>query len=109
MHCWNSRPGSPWRYPGLWSGSPKCRQPMEYSAHLVQTNYWMTLYLASKDDDLFDDSGSLVLEELLNDVAADRAGTNDGEFGVSRHELVLSTMWGFWINSCFTLFYLSTF
>ncbi len=29
--------------------------------------------------------------------SADRAGTNDGEFGVSRHELVLSTMWGFWI------------
>jgi hypothetical protein len=51
-----------------------------------------TLYLASKDDDLLDDSGSLILEELLNDVAADGTGPNDGEFGVSRHELILSTV-----------------
>src|SRR6267154_6286868 len=52
------------------------------------------LYLTSKDDDLLDGPGSLVLEELLNDVAADRTGTNDGEFHVSRHEVILSAVCG---------------
>ena len=45
------------------------------------------LYLASKDNDLLNDPGSLVLEELLDDVAADRTGPNDGEFRVSRHDI----------------------
>jgi hypothetical protein len=51
-------------------------------------------YLTSKDDELFDDPGSLVLEELLNDVVADRTGANDGEFRVSRHEVILFAMGG---------------
>ena len=50
--------------------------------------------MASKDDDLLDDPGSLFLEELLNDVAADSTGSNDGEFRVSRHEVILSAVWG---------------
>ena len=54
------------------------------------------MYLTSKDNDLFDDAaaGSLVLEELLNDVTADRAGANDSEFRVSRHGVILSVMCG---------------
>jgi hypothetical protein len=47
------------------------------------------LCLTSKDDNLLDDPGFLVLEELLNDVAADRTCPNDGEFSVSRHEVIL--------------------
>jgi hypothetical protein len=47
----------------------------------------MELYLAGKDDDLIDDPGSLVLQELLNDVVADGTGPSDGEVLVSRHEL----------------------
>ncbi len=30
--------------------------------------------------------------ELLNDIAADRTGPSDGEFRVSRHELILCTV-----------------
>ena len=37
------------------------------------------LYLASKDDDIIDDPGSLVLQELLNDVFADGTGPDDGK------------------------------
>ena len=44
------------------------------------------LYLAGKDDDLLDDSSSLVLEELLNDVATNFTCPNDGKDRVSRHE-----------------------
>ena len=44
------------------------------------------LYLAGKDDDLLDDSSSLVLEELLNDVATNVTCPSDGEVRVSRHE-----------------------
>jgi hypothetical protein len=47
------------------------------------------LYLAGKDDDLLDGSGSLVLEELLNDVFTEDTGTDDCELGVSRHGLTL--------------------
>ena len=72
------------------------------------------LYLTSKDDDLLDDSGSLVLEELLDDVVAYRAGPEDGEFSVSRHEvIVLSVVCGCCVvvYSYFTplFFYLFTF
>ena len=62
---------------------------MEYSAHHVRPDYRAELYLTKEDDDLLDDSGCLVIDELLDDVAADRAGPNDGEFRVSRHELIL--------------------
>ena len=41
-----------------------------------------------------DDPSSLVLEELLNDVAADRTGAKDCEFRVSRHEMMLSVVCG---------------
>ena len=52
-------------------------------------------YLASEDDDLFDDSGSLILEELLNDVVADRTCPNDSEFRVFRHEVIsICCVWG---------------
>ena len=47
------------------------------------------LYLAGKDDGLLDVSSSLVLEELLNDVATNVTSPSDGEFRVSRHELTL--------------------
>jgi hypothetical protein len=47
------------------------------------------LYLAGKDDDLLDDSSSLVLEELLNDVTTNGTCPSDGEVRVSRHELTL--------------------
>ena len=61
---------------------------MEYSAHHIRPNYWVDGYLASEDDDLFDDPCSLIFEELLNYVGADRAGSDDGEFRVSRHEVI---------------------
>jgi hypothetical protein len=87
---------------------------MEYSAHHVRLNYWIEsiLYLTSKDDDLLDDPGSLFLEELLNDVVADGTGPNDGEFRVSRHEVMLSAVcavFGSIASSYFALFYLFTF
>ena len=47
------------------------------------------LYLAGKDGDLLDDTGSFVLQQLLNDVGTDGTGPNDGEVCVSRHELTL--------------------
>jgi hypothetical protein len=47
------------------------------------------LYLARKDDDLLDGSGSLVLQELLDDVVTEGTSPNDGEVCVSRHELTL--------------------
>ena len=65
-------------------------QSMEspYSAYITYNLIigWDT-YLAGKDDDLLDDPGSLVLQELLNDEVAGGTGPNDGEFRVSRHEL----------------------
>ena len=36
-------------------------------------------YLARKDDHILDDPGSLVLQELRNDVAADDTGSDDSE------------------------------
>jgi hypothetical protein len=45
------------------------------------------LYLAGKNNDLVDDPGSLVLQELLNDVVTDDTSPNDGEVCVSGHEL----------------------
>ena len=54
-------------------------------------NRWI-LYLAGKDDDLVDDSSSLVLKELLNDVATNGTCPSDDEVLVSRHELTLSTV-----------------
>jgi hypothetical protein len=44
------------------------------------------LYLSGEDDDFLDDSGSLVLQELLNDEVTEGTGPNDGEFRVSSHE-----------------------
>jgi hypothetical protein len=44
-------------------------------------------YLAGEDDHILDDPGSLVLQELPNDVAADDTGPDNGEVCVSRHEI----------------------
>ena len=41
------------------------------------------LYLATKDDDLIDDPGSLVPQELLNDVFTDGTSPDDGKVCVS--------------------------
>ena len=49
-------------------------------------------HLMGKDNDLLDDAGSLVLEELLNDISANVTGPNDGEVRMSRHESTLSTV-----------------
>ena len=46
-------------------------------------------YLASKNDDLVDDPGSLVLQELLDDVLTDGASPNNCEGFVSGHEPML--------------------
>ena len=53
------------------------------------------LYLAGKDNDLLDNSSSLVLEELLNDVATNGSCPSDGEVRVARHELIQSTLCAF--------------
>lgn len=63
----------------------------------------VTAYLTSKDDHLVDNSGSLLLQELADDVVTKRAGSNDGEVLVSRH--VLAT----WGHPCFALLYLCVF
>jgi hypothetical protein len=56
-----------------------CTQHITYN-----TVIGWTLYLASEDDDVIDDSDSLVLQELLNDVFADgTTGPDDGEVCVS--------------------------
>ena len=47
------------------------------------------LYLASKNDDLLDDPGGFVLQELLDDDVTEVTSPNDGEVLVSRHELTL--------------------
>lgn len=44
-------------------------------------------YLAGKDYNVIDESVSLVLQELLNDISSDATGPNDCEVCVSRHEL----------------------
>jgi hypothetical protein len=51
-----------------------------------------TAYLAGKDDNLFDGSCSLFLQELADDVVSERAGPDDGEVPVSRH--VLNEVYG---------------
>ena len=70
----------------------------------------MDTYLAGKDDDLLYCSGSLVFQELLNDVDPESTGPDDGEVCVSRHELTqvfaVCNSWGYrW----FPLLYLSSF
>ena len=45
-------------------------------------NAWK-LYLAGKDDNLLDDPGSLVLQELLDDVFTDGTSPNDSKVCVS--------------------------
>ena len=69
----------------------------------------MDTYLAGKNDDLLYGSGSLVFQELLNDVDTESTGPDDGEVCVS-HELTLvfavCNPWGYrW----FALLYLSSF
>ena len=49
-------------------------------------------YLAGKDDHILNNPGSLVLQELRNDVAADDTGPDDGEVCVSRHEILSHCM-----------------
>ena len=45
--------------------------------------------MASKDDDLLDDPGGFVLQELLDDDVTEVTSPNDGEVLISRHELTL--------------------
>jgi hypothetical protein len=47
------------------------------------------LHLSGEDDEFLDNSGSLVLQELLNDEITEGTGPNDGEFLVSSHKLTL--------------------
>jgi hypothetical protein len=63
----------------------------------------MNTYLACKDDDLLDDSSSLVLQKLLNDVVSEFTGPDDCEIGVPRHVVCELGPW------CFALLYLSFF
>ncbi len=53
------------------------------------TEHNLSSYLAGEDDDLLDDPSSLVLQELLDDVASDVTSPNDSKVCVSRHELRL--------------------
>ncbi len=67
-------------------------------------------YLTGKDDDLIDDPGSLILQELLNNVVSDAAGPKDCEVLVSRHELTLVYLCGISDSiRAFALLYLSAF
>ena len=71
-------------------------------------------YLAGKDDDLLDDPSSLVLQELLNDVDTEGTSPDDGEVGVSRHDLTLFVVCAisgcdFWGYQCHSFIYLSSF
>ena len=70
--------------------------------------YRVDTYLAGKDDDLLDDTGSFVLQQLLNDVGTDGTCPNDGEVCISRHELTLGCVGDFWGYRCFALLYLSS-
>ena len=67
----------------------------------------MDTYLAGKDDNFLDSSGSLVSQELLNDVDAEVTGPDDGEVCVSRHEL--TTVCNPWSYQWFALLYLYCF
>ena len=67
--------------------------PNRYSA--ISRIGWI-LYLAGKDDDLLDDTGNLVLQQLLNDVNTESTGPNDGKVCVSRHESTLFAVCGIW-------------
>jgi hypothetical protein len=67
----------------------------------------MDTYLAGKDDNLLDISGSLVFQELLNDVDTEGTGADDGEVCVSRHEL--TPMCDSWSYQWFALLYLYCF
>jgi len=49
------------------------------------------IYLAGKDDDLVDDSTSLVLKELLNDVTTNVTCPSDGE--MARNVPVYNAEW----------------
>jgi hypothetical protein len=69
----------------------------------------MDTYLAGKDDDLLDDSSSLVLKEVLNDVATNGTCPSDGKDRVSRHELTVSTVCVIFSTQMLRLLYLSFF
>lgn len=56
------------------------------------------LYLSGKNGDLLDDPSSLFFQELLDDAVADSTCPNDSEFGISRHDLTLSTVREVWVN-----------
>lgn len=57
-------------------------------------------YLAGKDDHILDDPGSLVLQELRNDVAADDTGPDYGEVCVSGHEILSHCVRDSWDHCC---------
>jgi hypothetical protein len=60
------------------------------SGILNLTTIGWILYLSGNDDDFLNDPGSLVVQELGNDVAPNDTGPYDGEVCVSGHG-VLST------------------
>ena len=51
-----------------------------------------TLYLSGENGDFLDCPSNLFFQELLNDAVADSSCPNDSEFGISGHELALSTV-----------------
>ncbi len=53
-----------------------------------------TPYLASKDDNFLNVSGSFVLQELLDDVVTEGTSPNDGEVCVSGHEILCVVLRG---------------
>jgi hypothetical protein len=55
--------------------------------HLVTSDGGKT-HLACKDDDLIDDSGSFILQELTDDEATRGASTNNSKVLVAGHVLV---------------------
>ena len=67
-------------------------------------------YLTDKDDNFLNNSGSFVLQQLLDDVVTEDTSPNDSEFCVSGHEMTLLAvcviLGG---HLCFTLHYLSSF
>jgi hypothetical protein len=57
-------------------------------------------YLAGKDDNILDDPGSPVPQELRNDVAADDTGPDNGEVCVSGHEILSHCVCDSWEHWC---------
>src|SRR6267154_2122006 len=57
-------------------------------------------YLAGKNDHILDNPGTLVLQELRNDVAADDTGPDNGEVCVSGHGILSDCVRDSWDHLC---------